>query len=343
MDSKAILSHIDDDALVLLAQEMVRIPSQNGQERVFGEWLAERLAGMGLAVRVRDVDQGRLNVLAELPGCVEGPAGLLFHSHMDTIPVLGMPDAHSGRLVDGAIWGRGAVDQKGGLAAAIAAIGALAQSRHALRKGIALAAVIDEESEHRGSYALVEDRVQAEAAIVTEPSDLQLMVGHKGTVPARITLRGRQAHGSTPWLGINAIDHAARVVAALSGLEPRTVDVPGVGRVRGTVNVGLIQGGTAYNNVPDRCVIWIDRRTVPGESQASVLAEIQQILDGLAAADPGLQGSVEIDRPDWKWPLIRLRGLNPSATLGDVPLTHALRQAHHQVTGSLPEKAYHNG
>ena len=343
MDSHSLLSQIDDVALVSLAQEMVRIPSPNGQERALGEWLAARMAAMGMAVTVRDVHQGRLNVLAELPGRDGGPAGLLFHAHIDTVPVMGMPDPYSGHLVDGAIWGRGAVDQKGGLAAAIAAIGALAQARLTLRKGVALAAVIDEESEHRGSFSLVEDCIQAEAAIVTEPSDLQLIVGHKGTVPARITLLGIQAHGSTPWLGINAVEHAARVVEALGRLEPRGVDVPGVGTVRGTVNIGLIQGGTAYNNVPDHCDVWIDRRTVPGETQASVLAELGDLLVGLAESLPGFRGSVEIDRPDWKWPIIRQRGLNPSATLGDNPLTRALREAHCHVTGRPPERAYHNG
>jgi acetylornithine deacetylase/succinyl-diaminopimelate desuccinylase-like protein len=293
-------------------------------------------------VTVRDVHQGRLNILAELRGQDGGAAGLLFHAHLDTVPALGMDDPHSGRLAGGAVWGRGAVDQKGGLAAAMAALGALAQAGP-LRKGVVLAAVIDEESEHRGSYALVEDGVKAEAAVVTEPSDLRLIVGHKGTVPARITLQGRQAHGSTPWLGINAVEHAARVVDALGRLRPRAVDVPGVGTVSGTVNVGLIQGGTAYNNVPDRCDVWIDRRTVPGETQASVLVEIQGVLDGLAGSVPGFRGNVEIDRPDWKWPLIRQRGLNPSASLGDGPLTRALHEAHRRVTGSPPERAYNNG
>jgi succinyl-diaminopimelate desuccinylase len=343
MDSTSLLSRIDDVALVSLTQEMVRIPSPNGQERALGEWLAARLSGMGLAVTVQDVHQGRLNVVAELPGRVGGPAGLLFHGHIDTVPVLGMPDPYGGHLVDGAIWGRGSVDQKGGLAAAIVAMSALAQAGSSLRKGVALAAVIDEESEHRGSYALVENGLRAEAAVVTEPSDLQLVIGHKGTVPARITLRGKQAHGSTPWLGVSAIEHAARVVDALGRLEPRSIEVSGVGMVRGTVNVGLIQGGTAYNNVPDRCDVWIDRRTVPGETQAGVLAEIGNLLDGLNKSLPDFKGSVEIDRPDWKWPLIRQRGLNPSATLGDIALTRALHEAHCQVIGSPPERAYHNG
>jgi acetylornithine deacetylase/succinyl-diaminopimelate desuccinylase-like protein len=105
----------------------------------------------------------------------------------------------------------------------------------------------------------------------------------------------------------------------------------------------LIRGGTAYNNVADRCELWLDRRTVPGESQASVLAEIQAIFDDLAAAGPTIRGQVDVARPDWKWQRIRQRGLNPAATLGDNPLTAAVGEAHRQVTGSVPEVAYSDG
>jgi len=311
-----------------------------------GEFLAARMADMGLAVTVRDVHDGRLNVLATLPGHDMGLAhatGLLFHGHTDTIPFLDMANPLSGQVKEGHIWGRGSVDQKGGLAAAIMAVQALARARVPLRKAVAIAAVVDEESEHRGSYALVDDGLPAECAIVTEPSDLSLIVGCKGTVPARIALQGRLAHGSTPWLGISAIEHAARVVQALGRIEPRAVDVPGVGRIRGSANVGLIRGGTAYNNVADRCELWLDRRTVPGESQASVLAEIQAIFDDLAAAGPTIRGQVDVARPDWKWQRIRQRGLNPAATLGDNPLTAAVGEAHRQVTGSVPEVAYSDG
>ena len=328
---------------VQLAQDLVRIPSPVGEESALGEYLADYLYKLGLSVSTRDVHQGRLNVTALLPGTESDSIGLLLHGHMDTIPLLGMADPLSGEIKEGCIWGRGSVDQKGGLAAAITAMQLLKEMPVALRKGVALAAVVDEESEHRGSYALVDDPIQADFAIVTEPSDLQLIIGHKGTVPARITVHGRQAHGSTPWLGTNAIEHATRVVEALGRVHPQAVDVPGLGRIQGSVNIGLIQGGSAYNNVPDRCELWLDRRTVPGESQATVLAEITAILDRLAANDPEFRGEVVVDRPDWHWSRIRERGLNPSATLHENPLASALRKAHRRVTGREVELGYNNG
>jgi acetylornithine deacetylase/succinyl-diaminopimelate desuccinylase len=340
---EAVLGCIRDDEVIQLTQDLVRIPSPVGEERALGEHLAAYLRAMGLEVSVRDVHDGRLNVVGILPGEQAGEIALLFHGHMDTIPFLAMPDPLSARVEDGQIWGRGSVDQKGGLAASILAIRALAEARVPLRKGVAVAAVVDEESEHRGSYALVDDGFRADFAIVTEPSDLQLIVGHKGTVPARITVLGKTAHGSTPWLGINAIERAARLVGALSKIEPRAVDVPGVGRMQGTLNVGLVNGGTAYNNVPNRCEVWIDRRTVPGESQATVLAEIRSVLAEQATADPQFRAEVEVARPDWRWPRIKERGLNPSATLGENALTLALGEAHRQVTGEPPVPAYNHG
>jgi acetylornithine deacetylase/succinyl-diaminopimelate desuccinylase family protein len=343
MDQNELLAAINDQELVDLAADLIRFASPVGEEQALGRHLASYLAAMGLVVSVREVDRGRSNILAVLPGGEQDHVGLLFHGHMDTIPFLHMADPLSGEIIEGHIWGRGSVDQKGGLAAAIAAIQALSESRVPLRKGVALAAVVDEESEHRGSYALAEDGIKADLAIVTEPSDLQLMIGHKGTVPARITVHGRQAHGSTPWLGTNAIEHAARVVDALARLESKSLEVPGIGRIQGSVNIGLIQGGTAYNNVPDRCDIYLDRRTVPGEDQASVLTEIQAILDDLAAADPKFSARVQIDRPDWTWPAIKARGLNPAVTLGETPLTRVLAAAHEQVTGQALEVGYYNG
>lgn len=343
MVAEALWAQTAAKEAVKLAQDLVRIPSPVGEELALGEYLAEYLQELGLSVTTRDVHHGRMNVVALLPGTESDSIGLLFHGHMDTIPFLGMDDPLSGDIQDGHIWGRGSVDQKGGLAAAIMALRMLKEASVPLRKGVAFAAVVDEESEHRGSYALVDDRIKADFAIVTEPSDLQVIIGHKGTVPARVTVHGRQAHGSTPWLGTNAIEHATRVIEALGREQPQVVDVPGLGKIQGSVNIGLIRGGSAYNNVPDRCELWLDQRTVPGESQATVLARIESILDELAAADPEFRGEVVIDRPDWHWPRIRERGLNPAATLYENPLSSALRNAHRQVTGREAELGYNNG
>jgi acetylornithine deacetylase/succinyl-diaminopimelate desuccinylase-like protein len=113
--------------------------------------------------------------------------------------------------------------------------------------------------------------------------------------------------------------------------------------MQGTLNIGLIQGGTAYNNVPDSCSIWIDRRTVPGETQASVLAEIQQVLEHLTSEDYKFRAKAEVARPDWKWEAIRDRGLNPALTSPKSPVAQALTSAHKQATGKEVKLGYTNG
>ncbi|MDY6876147.1 MAG: M20 family metallopeptidase [Chloroflexota bacterium] len=337
-----IISQIDDDEVIAFTQEMIRFESQNGHEGAIARWLARWLTELGMEVRLADVHQGRLNVIATLPGSEEG-IGLLFHGHTDTVPFLNMENPLSGEIMDGYIWGRGSCDQKGGLAASIMAIQAIARARIPLRKGLALVAVIDEESEHRGSYALVDEGIQADGAIVTEPSDLRLLLGCKGTAPIRITLHGKIAHGSNPWLGVSAIEKAAWVILALGQLQPKVVELPDLGTVRGSINIGLIEGGTAYNNVAHKCSIFLDRRMVPGETQTTCLARIQQLLDSLAAEDADFRATLEIARPDWKWERIKERGLNPAVTSTGAAIAQALKWAHQTVVGEPAELGYTNG
>lgn len=337
-----VLSQIDEGEVIAFTQEMIRFESQNGNEGPIARWLADRLKQLGMEVRLKDVHQGRLNVVAVLPGSEEG-IGLLFHGHTDTIPFLNMENPLSGEIVDGYIWGRGSCDQKGGLAASVMAVQAVVRAGIPLRKGLAVAAVIDEESEHRGSYALVEEGIQADGAIVTEPSDLRLLLACKGSAPIRITFHGKIAHGATPWLGVNAIEKAAKAVLALCELPLREVELPGVGTMRGSLNIGLVQGGTAYNNVAHECSIFLDRRMVPGETQDTCLAEIQQLLDRLASHDPQFRATLEVARPDWKWDRIKKRGLNPAVTPVDALVAQALVRAHELVTGQPVEIGYTHG
>jgi acetylornithine deacetylase/succinyl-diaminopimelate desuccinylase-like protein len=220
---------------------------------------------------------------------------------------------------------------------------AFARAGIRFKKGVAVAAVIDEESEHRGSMALVDDGLKAESAIVTEPSDLQLLVANKGTAPIRVYFQGVLAHGSNPWAGVNAIEMAARTILRLKELEMKTVEIPGVGRMSATFNVGLIEGGTAYNNVADSCSIWLDRRTVPGENQFTALEQVKDLLQAFEKEDPTFHGKAEIARPDWKWEAIRQRGLRPAMTSPDSPIALAVAQAHHRVTGEDVHIGYTNG
>jgi acetylornithine deacetylase/succinyl-diaminopimelate desuccinylase len=255
-----------------------------------------------------------------------------------------MRDPLSAEIQDGYIWGRGGVDMKGGVAASLQALVALARSGVRLRKGVALWVVIDEESEHRGAYALEQTKLQADACIVTEPSDLRLLLGCKGTAPVRIDLEGVLAHGSNPWLGINAIEKAARVILALASLEPKAIHIPELDmRVQGSVNVGVIKGGTQYNNVADSCSLFLDRRMAPGETQASVLAEINRILETLASGDPQFKARAEISRPDWHWEPIIRRGLNPAYTPPGSPVVKAIQESYRQLMGKDVTLGYTHG
>jgi acetylornithine deacetylase/succinyl-diaminopimelate desuccinylase family protein len=333
---------LNDQDMIAFTQRFVRISSINGQEGPAAAFIADTCTAAGLRVIVRPVHLDRPNVLIVYPGQVEN-IGLLFHGHTDTVPFLGMEKPVSGEITDGNIWGRGSVDQKGGLAAAILAVIALARSGIRLKKSVAIAAVIDEESEHRGSMALVDDQLQADAAIVTEPSDLQMLVANKGTAPIRINFTGVLAHGSNPWVGVNAIEMAANTITRLKTLDLKSVDIPGIGTMKASFNVGLIEGGTAYNNVADSCSIWIDRRTVPGENQWIALKQIQELLQQIATEDQTYKASAEIARPDWKWDRIQQRGLCPALTSPESPLAKAVAKAHFSVTKQDISIGYTNG
>ncbi len=343
------LSSISDDALIRFTQDLIRINSVNpnleagSNEAEVVDFISRVCRQAGLQVTIEEVALGRPNLYCLLPGEEDG-IGLALLCHTDTIPFLGMRNPLSGDIQNGYIWGRGSVDMKGGLSASIYALLALARSGIKLRKGLAVWAVIDEESEHRGAYVLEQAKFHADACIVTEPSDLNLLLGCKGTAPLRIDVEGVLAHGSTPWLGVNAIEKAAKIILALTRFKPKSIFIPELNMcVQGSVNIGVIQGGTQYNNVADFCSFFLDRRMVPGETQASVLTEINQILETLSDEDPQLKARVSISRPDWHWEPITRRGLNPAYTPPDSPLVAALQESYRKITGREITLGYTNG
>jgi acetylornithine deacetylase/succinyl-diaminopimelate desuccinylase-like protein len=342
MNLDAILSSLNDNDIVAFTQKFVQTASVNGAEQPAAAFLAEAMQQAGLQVTVRELQPGRPNVIGILPGESQ-EIGLAFHGHTDTVPYFNMPDPLSGAIIDGSIWGRGSVDQKGGLAAATLAVLAFAKADVRLKKSLAVLAVIDEESEHRGSYVLAEEGFKAHYAITTEPSDLQLLVANKGTAPIRIDFSGVLAHGSNPWLGVSAIEMAAKTILEIQKLPLRAVEIPGIGTMRASFNVGLIEGGTQYNNVAHTCSIFIDRRCVPGETQTTALAEVHALLERLAAEDPKYKASADIARPDWKWPPIRQRGLKPALTAPDNPVAVAIARAHQEQTGETVFTGFTNG
>jgi acetylornithine deacetylase len=205
-----------------------------------------------------------------------GGRSLLLCAHLDTVGYEGMPDALVPRVADGRLYGRGAYDMKASLAASLVACREAAGL--ALRGDVVVAAVADEEHASIGVQEVL-GTVTADVAIVTEPTELELVVAHKGFVWIEIDVKGRAAHGSRPELGVDAIVAAGPILTALGELDEAlgAHTHPLLGR--GSVHAGLIEGGSELSSYPARCVISLERRTLPGEPLTDVEAEVAALLE----------------------------------------------------------------
>ena len=249
------------------------------------------MAAAGMDVEVFPVRPGRPNVLGMLVGAAPGPTVMLC-GHLDTVGVQGMVEPFTPRVRDGRLYGRGAQDMKGGIAAMIAAASQLAPTWS--RGRLIVAAVVDEEHESIGATFLARDW-KADAAIVTEPTDLAVAIGHKGFAWLEIVTRGRAAHGSRPKEGRDAILRMGRVLAALEAhdreLQRRpAVDLQGTG----SLHASLINGGRELSSYPDSCTMQMERRMVSGEDGPEILAEVESILRDLERQDPEFDASVQM-------------------------------------------------
>lgn len=286
------------DPVVATLAELVRIPSVNPayeggvSEAGVVAWLREFCRERGIESEETEVLPGRPNLVARLPGR-DPRRRIVFEAHTDTVSTKGMAIAPFEPVVeDGLLYGRGACDTKAGLAAMLHALASLKEEGFVPPCEVWLAATVDEEHSYRGVLKLCEGLV-ADAAIVAEPTSLRLVVASKGVLRWRIRVRGKAAHSSKPHLGVNAIQHMARVLIALEEDEAALAAVshPLVGSA--TCNVGVISGGVQVNFVPDECTIELDRRLLPGERAAGALARYQDLLDRLATRHPGLVAEME--------------------------------------------------
>jgi acetylornithine deacetylase len=264
------------------------VPGAPGEAAVAG-LVEAAMRAAGLDVVRQDAAPGRPNVIGVLEGRTAGPA-VMFCGHLDTVGVDGMDAPFAPVERDGRLYGRGAQDMKAGVAAMIAAAGTLAAGW--TRGRLVVAAVVDEEHMSLGAEALVREW-SADVAIVTEPTDLRLAVGHKGFAWVEIVTRGRAAHGSRPAEGRDAIARMGRVLVAIEALDrdlQRRPAVPFQGT--GSIHASLISGGRELSSYPDRCTLHAERRTVSFESEATVGREIQALLDALRRADAEFEASI---------------------------------------------------
>jgi acetylornithine deacetylase/succinyl-diaminopimelate desuccinylase-like protein len=271
-----------------LLAELIALPSvnpaflpprhPNAGEKHVADFLAAVAARAGLEIEFQKVLPGRSNVIARLRPKNKIKQTILHAPHLDTVGADGtrfIPQRKNGRL-----HGRGACDTKGSVAAMLAALCELANAKSRPRETeIIFVGLVDEENAQAGSRALAASKFKADLAVVGEPTKLKIVTAHKGSLWLELETRGKAAHGATPQLGKNAIHEMARIVDALEtdyAAQLRTRKHKLLGHA--TVNVGKISGGAQPNIVPDHCVIAIDRRTLPGETEISVRREIAALL-----------------------------------------------------------------
>lgn len=266
---------------VALTRELVRVDSRNPSlvaegpgEKEVARVLAGVLEDWGFEVKLMDAAPGRPNVVATLKGRGAGRT-LMFNGHLDVVGVDGMTHPpFGGEERNGRIYGRGASDMKGGVAAMCAAA---AQVRGEIEGDLIVAGVADEEWQSVGTSALLAAGIRADAAVVTEPTRLSIMPAHKGFAWIEVTVHGRAAHGSRWDIGVDAIRHAGLLLAELDrvdaeDLPARTHSLLG----RPSLHASSIEGGMGLSTYPDRCVVRIERRTIPGENGADIRGEIEQ-------------------------------------------------------------------
>jgi acetylornithine deacetylase len=327
------------DDVTDLARQLVAIDSVNptlvpggAGEHEIARFVERWAAANGLASHLIPSPDGRPNLVlgrvAADPAVASGPT-LMLYGHLDTVGLGAMPSPLEPRIDGDRLIGRGAYDQKAGLAAALVA--AREAAREAARAGwpgqVIVVAVADEEAESTGIREVLR-HVRADAAVVTEPTELAVAIAHRGFAWIEIEVRGKAAHGSRPHLGVDAIFRAGPVITALerytAGLAARTHPLLGAG----LLHASLIEGGSEMATLPDRCLLSVERRTLPGETPEQVLAEVEAVLDACRAADPALDASARLT-------LAR----DPFEIAPGDPFVARVRAATARATGAPPDLA----
>ena len=284
------------DPAIILLRDLVAIDSVNPSlvpgaagEAQIASAIAAHMRRLGLDVHIQDVAPGRPNVIGVLEGRAPGRS-LMFCGHTDTVGVEGMDAPFTPEIRSGRLYGRGSQDMKAGLAAMIDAARQTAE-RGLARGRLIVAAVVDEEYASIGADALVKDWT-ADGAVVTEPTDLQVGISHKGFAWIDIETLGRAAHGSRPSDGRDAILRMGRVLQRLEALDRDLQSRPAHSMMGpGSLHASIVSGGRELSSYPDRCLLQMERRTVGGESGEGALREVTTILEGLAQDDAEFEAS----------------------------------------------------
>ncbi len=315
---------------VPLLQSLLRIASVNPQldpdaagETEIAAFCADWLAERGFAVERLESEPGRPSVVGTLRG-TGGGRSLMLNGHLDTVGVATYrDDPFSARVDDGKVFGRGAFDMKGGLAAILVA--AERASAEPMTGDLIVALVADEEFGSLGT-AEVLARFRADAAIVAEPSSLELTLAHRGFAWFEVEFSGRAAHGSMPEQGVDAIAGASALLALVGQLRSRLEGMPRHPLLgHGTVRVATISGGVDAATVAPSCTLTLERRTLPGETIDEVEAELRGLVTEAADTVPGLTAT-----------LSRMVGRGAFEAEPSSPIVTTVSRAFEDVTGATP-------
>jgi acetylornithine deacetylase/succinyl-diaminopimelate desuccinylase family protein len=346
----------DISPVVRLLRELIAIPSVNpaflsendprsGELRM-AEFLAATAGQAGLVVDLHPVEPERPNVLARLMPSGPIRSRVVLAPHLDTVGEPNLAKLLRPRLESGRVYGRGACDTKGCVAAMLQAVMNVAKQGVRPRETeIVFAGLVDEEHAQIGSRHFARRGPGAALAIVGEPTRLDVVTAHKGDVWFQLKTQGKSAHGATPHHGVNAIHLAAKLVDALETRYAQQLKKRGHPLLGSpTVNVGVIQGGRQPNIVPAECTIEIDRRTLPGEDQDSVKREIQEWLRevGIKAEFTSLRAAVcDPMETDSNLPLVQLlmKAARRKETLG----VHYFCDAAPLAAGGIPSVVFGPG
>ena len=334
--SKDLLSRanakVKKPELERLVRELVRIPSHAEvptRERDVAEYLHEFFDSAGIESKLRFIEKNRPNMIAVLPGSDEGKR-LLLNGHTDTVPAYDMDIApFAPKVVKGRLYGRGALDMKGGLGSMAMTLVAIKRARIRLAGDLIFAAVVGEEQRSEGTEDIILNGPKADMAIVGEPTDLQIQPTHRGLEWLTVHFYGKAAHGGQAGKGVNAISMAAKFVQKVEqDLIPTLKARKSRYMLPPTLNLGVIAGGQQPSSVADHCEIRIDRRWVPEESLQQVFEEFYDIFDKLKAENPTFKAKLERDESN----MLSMTHV-PNVVSASHPLVRSLSNSVRNVTG----------
>ncbi len=330
-----LFRHVKQQELADLTRRLISIPSHfnlPSAEAGVVKALSDLFAAEGISCRLQPVEGGCSNIIARLPG-TGGGKSLTLNGHLDTVPPYDMPDPFAAEVSGGKIYGRGAVDMKGPIAAMTMTMIAFKRAGIKLKGDLFFAGVLAEETNSAGSETLIDSGFRTDGAVIGEPSGKEYAVGHRGLEWLEVVINGKAAHGGIPEHGVNAIVNAAKFIMRVQEkVVPRLKSISNPLMGPAVMNFGRIEGGTQPSTVADQCIIQLDRRYTPEEELDAVIEEYELILQELAGEDPDFSGALR--RMDSA--LMKKYDHVPMETSPQDPLVISIKEALEKVIGFPP-------